>query len=1395
MADDSSARPLGEAHLLVRVGELRDFTRCPACLEPLGSLVCSRCGLDLSDPLAHELAASSTAAADALEKRARLLERMRAAARERATASPPPAPAPASAPDAAHVPPAAIPDHAAPSPAPSGSPIPPAPATPPAPPLPPVVARPTAATHPATSAPRRGRSSVQVVLVVIGVSLLATFAVFGLVYAFINYGVIARSLIVGGVTIAAIVTASILRRRGLVVSGEGIAALGALLVLLDVWAIRENDFFGAHASDPFLYWGAALLISAVGFVLWGRAAQLRIPSIAGHALLVPAVYALGYGVTDRLLPIGDSTLAGYLAALAGIAAALLHRPLVPSDSPQRGRPGLAERLLLVIGGLLIVPGAGVLALFVGDDGPASALLPLLGIAALCAALVVTLHLVRDPSAATRVLAAIAAVFTVTAVIAASLSLAGRLESGVLALTAPLLLAAALALGGEQLAARRPALRGTALAGAITAAVVVAFGSLAALTAAAMPTFAQLALLDRPGIELGSLAEAPSPESVAGILALAGTVALASASWSLGRAFAARRAGLSFAIVAILLLAIPFARLHGVVLGLWVLLAVTALVLLGVRRPSSATARVALATGAAAAAALAYISGWTTPLAWTSTSIALVVLLLWGRALLRGGVRALVDALALVVATVLAWTLVLEYAEPLGARITGAGSVLAITGVAALALLAGALLPARTLATAERRTLFWVSTAIVLGANVPTSLVRITTTFEPAALLLLAAAAAAALLGWACWLLSRARSEAKPERIVSGLTLAPALALTLAALAALAALAEATVLDRTLALLASSSAAILIAVGALALTLTGSRAARLPADLGAVLVTGIVLIWSVATPRVDLALALLSAAVLVLVLAISRDGLVESRSVRKHLGWVALGLAALALWIRLGSTGVTAVEPYTLPFAGVLLAIALLVQWRAPRRPAGGAPRSVPYLTGAALLVALVPSALVVTAETPLRALVVGIAILALLVVGAVSGAESSLIGDRADRLVSFLVALVGLIAMFASVLASPAVAAASFFDALTIGVVAALAALHLVFAVARPAVSGLTLSWVALGSAAVGGAILVAIGTADPIEWVTLPIAVAVFASAFLQRRPAGAEPGTATAGTARPVLAAAALLLALVPSALRVELGDPARLIAVGAGILLLTVVGAAVARDSSRIGHRADRLIAYLVAIVAAVALFIGVARQLEGIHETVALGLVIALAALFVLVLERPAASGSAALAWSAFGLSALGGLGLVAAEVTDPLEWATVPLAIALLLRGALVMRRTPASRSWRQLGAGVALLLLPSLLAAYADDPLWRTIGVGVAAFAVLLVGLLARLQAPFVLGAAVLIWHLVTQFWHQLGIVYNAVPWWSWAGIAGVLLVAIAIRYEQRVNNLKTAVRSIRQLR
>src|SRR5690606_36385117 len=114
----------------------------------------------------------------------------------------------------------------------------------------------------------------------------------------------------------------------------------------------------------------------------------------------------------------------------------------------------------------------------------------------------------------------------------------------------------------------------------------------------------------------------------------------------------------------------------------------------------------------------------------------------------------------------------------------------------------------------------------------------------------------------------------------------------------------------------------------------------------------------------------------------------------------------------------------------------------------------------------------------------------------------------------------------------------------------------------------------------------------------------------------------------------------------------------------------------------------------------------------------------AAHVLLVWLRPAALAAwmPTLALGLAGATALYFLATFVIGVYDapPFEWATVPVAAAWIASGVIRLRRNPATRSWPALGGGLTLLLVPSLLADYTDSPLWRVVGLGVVAIAVLL---------------------------------------------------------------------------
>ncbi|WP_442923422.1 SCO7613 C-terminal domain-containing membrane protein [Microbacterium sp. JZ31] len=144
---------------------------------------------------------------------------------------------------------------------------------------------------------------------------------------------------------------------------------------------------------------------------------------------------------------------------------------------------------------------------------------------------------------------------------------------------------------------------------------------------------------------------------------------------------------------------------------------------------------------------------------------------------------------------------------------------------------------------------------------------------------------------------------------------------------------------------------------------------------------------------------------------------------------------------------------------------------------------------------------------------------------------------------------------------------------------------------------------------------------------------------------------------------------------------------------------------------------------------------------------------------------------------------------------PVELLTVPPALGLFALGALRMRRVAGARSWPAVGPGLALLLIPSLLHDLGPSALWRVVALGVVAVALVVVGALGRLQAPLVLGSAVAVVHGVAQLWPWISTAYTVVPWWLWAGLAGALLIYIAVRYEQQKVALQKAFVAVSSLR
>lgn len=196
---------------------------------------------------------------------------------------------------------------------------------------------------------------------------------------------------------------------------------------------------------------------------------------------------------------------------------------------------------------------------------------------------------------------------------------------------------------------------------------------------------------------------------------------------------------------------------------------------------------------------------------------------------------------------------------------------------------------------------------------------------------------------------------------------------------------------------------------------------------------------------------------------------------------------------------------------------------------------------------------------------------------------------------------------------------------------------------------------------------------------------------------------------------------------------------------------------------------------------------------------------------------AATSPVVLAWTLWGTAALilldavrqgrgwlGPVGVTAAAIGNTVllahghitivEAYTLPLAAGLLAVGMVheYRRRQEGARapSWLTVGPAASAALLPSALVAL-DSGGMRAPLVLLAAAAMLIVGLVSRLQALLLIPGAV----TLVLGWHLLAPIAADLPRWAVLLLAGLALLAVGASYEARLNDLKRAGRWVQTLR
>lgn len=278
----------------------------------------------------------------------------------------------------------------------------------------------------------------------------------------------------------------------------------------------------------------------------------------------------------------------------------------------------------------------------------------------------------------------------------------------------------------------------------------------------------------------------------------------------------------------------------------------------------------------------------------------------------------------------------------------------------------------------------------------------------------------------------------------------------------------------------------------------------------------------------------------------------------------------------------------------------------------------------------------------------------------------------------------------------------------------------------------------------------------------TLPAALAAV------RVPALRRPATAAALLAP----AAALLLA--------RAGDV--LSAVVAGLLLALLAAGAFALATAR-RNRPEEFVAAAVGAVLGLAAGATTAGVEAWGQVGLQLGVVGVAAGCYAVVAGRRPVAVAAVADLVVASWIAVGGAGVETPEAY------TLPAAAGLLVLALPALRS--GAPSWAAEGAAAGVALVPSALVVVADPTALRLVLVVVAACALVVLGTALHRQAPFVLGAGVLL--LVTV--GRLAPYAPLLPRWITLGTAGLLLLVVGATYERRRQQAREAVAWVAQMR
>ncbi|MDN3239784.1 SCO7613 C-terminal domain-containing membrane protein [Glycomyces tritici] len=215
-----------------------------------------------------------------------------------------------------------------------------------------------------------------------------------------------------------------------------------------------------------------------------------------------------------------------------------------------------------------------------------------------------------------------------------------------------------------------------------------------------------------------------------------------------------------------------------------------------------------------------------------------------------------------------------------------------------------------------------------------------------------------------------------------------------------------------------------------------------------------------------------------------------------------------------------------------------------------------------------------------------------------------------------------------------------------------------------------------------------------------------------------------------------------------------------------------------------RADRVLAAVLAhILAGISALVGLIASVsfgsEGLEFFPAAQFGVYTLALIGVAIMAPVRTWGYAIA--ALCTGTVGWWLMLAAAQIDVFECYTAPPAAILFLIGLWRLERRPEAGSWSTLALPILIGIGPSLILALDDGDELRRVGVGAAAIAVIIAGLVRRWQAPLVLGSIVLAVMVV----NELLLLRGSIPVWIPPAIGGAVLITVGATFERRRRDLR----------